>query len=65
LTVIFCEWALIQNKLKRRDFALADLIAYSPFEKGTIFSDVGEEVNIPDPVKEYLLVSYDKVFKTC
>jgi len=63
--VIFCEWALIQNKLKRRDFALADLIAYSPFEKGTIFSDVGEEVNIPDPVKEYLLVSYDKVFKTC
>ena len=53
------------SKLKRRDFTLADLLAYAPFEKGTLFSDVGEEVNIPDPIKEHALVNYDEVFKTC
>ena len=63
--VTFSEWAIINSKLKRRDFTLSDLLAYAPFEKGTLFSDVGEEVNIPVPIKEYPLVNYDEVFKTC
>jgi hypothetical protein len=63
--VTFSEWAIINNKLKRRDFTLSDLLAYSPFERGTLFSDVGEKVNIPDPIKEFPLVNYDKVFETC
>ncbi len=63
--VTFSEWAIVNNKLKRRDFTFADLLAYSPFEKETLFSDLGEEVIIPDPVKEYPLVNYDEVFKTC
>jgi hypothetical protein len=63
--VTFCEWAVINNKLKRRDFTLTRLLAYAPFEKGTLFSDTGEEVNIPKPVKEYSLVNYDEAFNTC
>ena len=63
--ITFCEWAIINNKLKRRDFTLADLLAYAPFEKGTLFSDIGEEINIPDPIKEYSLVKYDEAFKAC
>lgn len=63
--ITFCEWAIIKNKLKRRDFTLADLLAYSPFEKGTLFSDMKEEVFIPEPIKEYTLVNYDEAFKTC
>jgi hypothetical protein len=34
------------------------LIEYSPFEKGTLFSDLGEEVIIPSPVKDYPLVHF-------
>ena len=63
--VTFCEWGVINNKLKRRDFILSDLIAYAPFEKGTLFSDIGEEVNIPEPVREYPLVNYYQVFNAC
>jgi hypothetical protein len=63
--VIFSEWGIFNNKIKRRDFTLADLISYSPFEKGTLFSDLGDEVNIPEPIKEYPLVNFDKVFETC
>lgn len=63
--VTFCEWAVINNKLKRRDFTLSDLIAYAPFEKGTLFSDLGEEANIPGPVKDYPLVNYDEAYKAC
>jgi len=65
MPVIFSEWGAFNNKIKRRDFTLADLISYSPFERGTLFSDLGDEVNIPEPIKEYPLVNFDKVFETC
>jgi len=61
----FCEWGIIKNKLKRRDFTLADLLAYAPFEETSLFSDLGEEVIIPKPIKEYPLVNFDKAFQTC
>jgi hypothetical protein len=63
--VVFSEWGAFNNKIKRRDFTLADLISYSPFEKGTLFSDLGDEVNIPEPIKEHPLVNFDKVFESC
>lgn len=63
--VTFCEWALIENKVKRRDFTLSDLLAYAPFEKGTLFSDLGEEVYIPRPIEEYPLIKFDRVFEAC
>ena len=62
-SVIFCEWSVINKKLKRRDFKLSDLLEYAPFEKGTLFSDAGEEVNIPEPVEAHPLVNYDEAFK--
>ena len=63
--VTFSEWAVVNSKLKRRDFTLADLLAYAPFEKGTLFSDLGDEVHIPSPIKDYALVNYDEAHKTC
>lgn len=63
--VIFSEWAVVNDKLKRREFTFSDLLAYAPFEEGTLFSDFGDEVIIPKPIKEYPLVKYSEAFKTC
>ena len=63
--VTFSEWVIINSKLKRRDFTLADLLAYAPFDKGTLFSDMGDEVHIPSPIKDYKLVNYDEAHNTC
>lgn len=63
--VTFCEWGLFKNKIKRRDFTLSDLIAYAPFDRDTLFSDMGNDFYIPEPIKEYDVVNFDKVFLTC
>ncbi len=56
--IIFSEWSLINDKIKRRDFEYKNLIDYAPFEKGTLFSDLGDEVIIPTPIKEYPLTHF-------
>jgi hypothetical protein len=56
--IIFSEWSLVNDKIKRRDFEFKNLIDYAPFEKGTLFSDLGEEVVIPTPLKEYPLTHF-------
>ncbi len=56
--IILSEWSLINDKIKRRDFEYKNLIDYAPFEKGTLFSDLGDEVIIPTPIKEYPLTHF-------
>jgi len=44
--------------IKRRDYTLANLIEYRPFESDTLFSDAGNQVVIPKTIKEYPLIHY-------
>lgn len=59
--IIFSEWSLIKNKVKRRDFNLSDLVDYSDLENNSLFSSIG--VSITQPIKEFDLLNYDKLFK--
>ncbi len=59
--IIFCEWSMISNKIKRRDFALSTLLDYAPFGKGSLFSDLGQNVFIPDPIREYPPINFYEV----
>ena len=59
--IIFSEWSLIKNKVKRRDFNLSDLVDYSDLENNSLFSSMG--VSITQPIKEFDLLNYDKLFK--
>ena len=62
--LILSEWSLIDDKIKRRDFEYKNLVDYSPFEEGTLFSDLGEEAIIPNPIKEYPLINFLKLYET-
>jgi len=62
--IIFSEWSLVNDKMKRRDFEFKNLIDYAPFEKGTLFSDLGDEVIIPSPIKEYPLTHFLDIILT-
>lgn len=63
--IIFSEWSILKNQLKRRDFALAELFVYSDFKEANLFSNLNKEVEIPPPVKTFPLVKFDRVFETC
>ena len=51
--IIFSEWSLGMIKLKEEILNLK-ILDYAPFEKGTLFSDLGDEVIIPSPIKDTL-----------
>ena len=58
-SLIFSEWSFISGGIiKRTDYSFSDLISYQPFEKGTLFSDLGEKVIIPDPIKSHQPTHY-------
>lgn len=51
--IIFSEWSPVGGGFKRRDFAFHELVAQSAIQDLPLFSDLGEDVFIPDPVKDY------------
>jgi hypothetical protein len=60
--IVFSEWKPFKdNMLKRRDFAFHELVYYAGLKDKPLFSDLGEEVFIPDPVKEYPLTHYLRI----
>lgn len=57
--IIFSEWSLVNGSMvKRRDFAFHELLSYAGTREQPLFSDLGEEVFFPEPVKEYPLTHY-------
>ncbi len=63
--IIFSQWSIIEDKVKRREYSFANLVSYSPFEKDTLFSDLGEEVSIPKTEKNYELIKFNEIYKQC
>ena len=56
--ITFSEWSFIEDKVKRRDFTFDELLANQEIKLTPLFSDMGDEVFLPTPVKEYSLVHY-------
>lgn len=57
--IVFSEWCAVNGSMiKRRDYTLANLLAYQPMEGLTLFSDLGEEAFIPPTIKEYPLTHF-------
>ncbi len=57
--IVFSEWSPLNGTLiKRRDFTFHGLLAHELVKETPLFSDLGEEVFIPTPVREYPPVSF-------
>lgn len=63
--ILFSQWSIIEDKVKRREYSFANLVSYSPFEEDTLFSDLGEEVSIPKTEKNFELIKFNEIFKQC
>lgn len=60
--IVFSEWSPVNGSmLKRRDFAFDELLDQASMREMPLFSDLGEDVFIPRPVKEYPLMHFLKV----
>lgn len=60
--IIFSEWSAVSGTmLKRRDFSFKNLLQHESTRDLPLFSDLGEDVFLPTPIKEYPLVHFLKV----
>ena len=60
--IVFSEWSPINGSLlKRRDFTFHGLLDHESMKELPLFSDLGEDVFIPTPEKEFPPVHYLEV----
>lgn len=60
--IIFAEWSPVNGSmLKRRDFTFHGLLELESMKELPLFSDLGEDVFIPEPIAEYPIVHFLRV----
>ncbi len=60
--IVFSEWSPFNGStLKRRDFTFHGLLDHAAIKDVPPFSDLGDDVFIPQPVKEYPLIHFLRV----
>ena len=60
--IVFSEWSPVNGSmLKRRDFTFHGLLEHASMKELPLFSDLGEDVFIPTPIKEYPLTHFLEV----
>jgi hypothetical protein len=60
--IVFSEWSPVNGSmLKRRDFTFHGLLEHAAIKELPLFSDLGEDVFIPTPLKEYPLTHFLEV----
>lgn len=57
--IVFSEWSMISGSMiKRRDFTFRGLLNHERVRETPLFSDLGEDVFIPTPEKEFAPVHF-------
>jgi len=60
--IVFAEWSPVNSCLvKRRDFIFSELVSHAALSELPLFSDLGDDVFIPKPVKDYPPVHFLKI----
>ena len=57
--IVFSEWSPVNGSMfKRRDFTFHGLLGHEAIKELPLFSDLGDDVFIPKPMKEYPLIHF-------
>ncbi len=57
--IVFSEWSPVNGSmLKRRDFSFRGLLEHEAYKSTPLFSDLGDDVFIPTPEREYPLTHF-------
>ena len=57
--LVFSEWCFaLQSKVRRTEYTFDNLLAYQPFEEGSLFSDLGDEAFLPHPLRKFPLCHF-------
>jgi len=60
--ITFSEWTVVNGSMiKQRDYTLENLLESQPIDIPNLFSDLGEKVFIPTPIKEFPLTHFLKL----
>jgi len=60
--IVFSEWSPVNGSMiKRRDFTFKGLLDREAIKELPLFSDLGDDVFLPTPVKEYSLIHFLRV----
>ncbi len=60
--IVFSEWSPVNGSMfKRRDFAFHGLVDHAGIRTLPLFSDLGDNAFIPEPIKEYPLVHFLRI----
>jgi hypothetical protein len=60
--IVFSEWSPVNgNMFKRRDFTFHGLLNHEAIRELPLFSDLGDDVFIPKPAKEFPPINFLKV----
>ena len=60
--IVFSEWSPVNGSMiKCRDFTFRALLSHAAIKELPLFSDLGEEVFIPTPVKEFPVVHFLRI----
>jgi len=60
--IVFSEWAPINGSMfKRRDFTFHGLLEHEAMKELPLFSDLGGDVFIPEPIKDYPIIHFLRI----
>ena len=61
-SIIFPEWSALNGMmLKRRDYTFRELLGHAELKSSPLFSDLGHDVFVPQPVADYPACHYLKI----
>lgn len=63
--IVFSEWSFVSDShIKRRDYSFEGLLIHAEIESLPLFSDMGDNVFIPTPIKSHPLKTYLDIAKS-